>query len=244
MSKKFNSKYQCAVFGNFDSISATPEIVKIMIENFVDKQLLPTQYQEQSIALSKDEVKHETKARIALKSFDQKFEIRFLPDRCDFLYSDFISDDSFTIEMFADKVKEYLLIISEKFTKYYNRVGLVVEAFHEGISLNTTVENFNKPIEILVDSNYVEWSNKIAYRKILQNLDEPLNHSVDNSYLEGEIIINQKRKNFKGIRSIIDINTLVQDSSNRFDFDKICKFLDEVIPVHKELQDQNSKVIV
>ncbi|MGF7028448.1 hypothetical protein [Sphingobacterium multivorum] len=244
MSNKFISKYQCAVFGNFDEISATPEIVKIMVESFMVKQLLPTQYQEQSIAVSKDQIKHETKARISLKSFDQKFEIRFLPDRCDFLYTDFIDENSFTVEMFVSKVKEYLSIVSEKFTKLYNRIGLVVESYYDNISLADTIKNFNTPIESLSESNYVEWSNRIVIRKILATIDEPLNHSVENNYMEGEITIRQKSKNFKGLRNIIDINTLIQDSSNRFDYQKVCIYLDEVIPIYKKLQSENSQIIV
>lgn len=240
MSTKFKTRYQCAVFGNFDSVSASPDVVKFMIENLMSEQLIPTQYQEQSIALGKDHVKHETKARLLLKSFDQKFEIKFLSDRCDFTYNDFIYNDSYTLNDFKQKVVTCLEILSDRFTAFYNRVGLVVETFHENLNLAETVKRLNSLPQSFSNGQFIEMSNRVAVRKKIDGVEEVLNHIIENVYFNGEVMINKTQKSVNGIRSLIDINTLPQDVSNRFNVDQVSQFLDNMIPKHIELQEENS----
>lgn len=236
-------KYLFVAYGNYSDITPNTENIKFFFNNFLEKQLIPNQFQEVNLNflnINKD-LKSELVNRLGLTSLDKKWEIRFDLDKVEFLFSEDISNEStLQVDTFGEKVLEYLEIIDSRFSKKHTRIGLVVQYLISEVNSRDVFNKHGKPLDYFKEEDPIEWGNKVVVRKIFEIPNkEIVNISNDLKWLKASIVSNSTDSLFEGLHLAIDINTLHENSNDRFDLNSIKSFLQKSIEIHKTIEDQN-----
>ncbi|WP_333660911.1 hypothetical protein [Chishuiella changwenlii] len=243
-------KFELFLFADYDEVVASPENINFFVEKFLPHNFIPRQIQELSLNIKRnksDEFNQDIIInRLGLNSFDKKWEILFHKDHLKIVYNfDFFKNDIFSLDDYRLNILKYLNIISEKFSKKFNRMGIVTNKL---IPIDDNQKSKEYFLKYNKDSNFVgeglfpvEWTSKILVRKKISDLnDEILNISNLNSFFEGRLSSNDRESDFKGIRNIIDINTLPLITEKRFDNSSVEKFLNNSIDLFNQVLEYNN----
>jgi len=219
-------KFQIFLFADYDEVVASPENIKFFVHNFLSQNFIPRQVQEVSLNLNKNkenEFKQELVNRIGLSSLDKKWEILFQKDFLKITYSfDFNKNKNISLNSFFERIKYFLELIEQKFTKKFNRLGLIIDYLiplnnneklkkDYFLKYNTSSDFLDEPLPP------IEWTNKVVVRKKITKLNnEIVNISNHNTYIEAKLNALNNEIDFKGIHNIIDINTLSLLIEKRF----------------------------
>ena len=226
---------QFSVFGNFKEIEATHENIMRLMMELKDFKLLPSTFVNQNINIDTKEVESEN--RISFVSMDQSFKLVINSERVDFTYN------SNKIEKSNDTV-----FINEKFTYFYevylalfktleikgNRLAVNINLLGDRIINNSVAEYFNnniKAFKFYKDKNISDWNYSTTAKSFItiNNLNEELN-IITNLNTISNIDNLEKR-----LLCHFDINTVKENTNERFINENINDFLENLKIILKEL---------
>lgn len=237
-----NLKYQVALFGSFEDISPKPDILKYFIDAFLDKQLIPSTFQEFGPTGLLN--------RLSLKSTDDVWNIEFTSNRIDIHKSnqdigvtsmnsldEFISDSNSMIEK-----------IAAKFPKKFNRLALVTRHLFKEMKeaeMLSIFHNTVKTIDLYKKNEPVEWNNRVVTRiaeKINDN-EETFNVISEVNRIKGNLKINSANTVIDRVELKFDINTYQINTDYRFDLKDVSAFLVRATEIEKQLEEEYIKLV-
>ncbi|MCK8143376.1 hypothetical protein MW871_15905 [Flavobacterium sp. I-SCBP12n] len=234
-----NIKYQLVAFGNYDEVTPSAENMKFFLENFSDKGLIPSQMQQINLNVSNNNLKNESVSRLVLTTQDKSWNVRFNDERIDINLSNvkYSSDDFISVD---DFIKEAFIIldkVNSKFSKNHKRIGFTIQTVISNVVSVDLFKKFNSPLDYFSHENPTQWSNKFAFRKIMDinGKQEIVNITSDFSWLKGRIGVNKDAQAFEGLVVNVDINSLNENLDSRFNIDDIKEFTNKAKNIQEEI---------
>jgi hypothetical protein len=227
-------RYQAVVF--MPGIEANQSNISQMMGLFADKGLVPTTFQEMSIATLFSQL------QFALQSPDNEWNIRFGVDRIDISKNatDKKGSNIGTIEQFCADVTDNFLKIISKHTQKANRIALSSNVFLKEIAEDESQAvylKFLKPIKIYSENIPNEWTSKMVARvpKQLNSTIEIFNFITDISKINGHFNLNKESIPVDRIAINMDINSIPNNTINRFGEAEIIDFYKNSPVWHNEV---------
>jgi hypothetical protein len=246
--KQINLKYQVSLFGNYDEIVPNSDNMKFFIDNFTDKGIIPYQIQGFSIdidIMSKEPSQQKSIQMLSLTDSEKKWDIKFNPDRIDIV---FVNENIGVIKMiskedFLQETIEILEKISSKFKKTHKRVAFVTQYLFNLEDISNLSKSFVNSINYLDEKPILRWFNKIETRTKLAKQDEIINVISDIGSINQPIKMNNVLSLFQGIAISIDINTIFENETYRFQLENLKSIFDEMLKVEEIILTQNTQKI-
>ncbi len=227
-------KYQASVFT--PSIDANSTNISQLMGLFVDKGFIPTTHQELS------NINPTPQLRFSLNSPNNEWSISFRSNRIDIEKNqiDAKGNNIGNIEAFCDDVIDILLKILKKYPQKANRLALASNLVLKEMTSKALDEIYPKlfnPTQTYLDNKPIEWNFRTASRvnKKINNQDESLNFIIEIGRFTGQMNFNQSIVPLDRIAINPDLNTIPNNTKNRFDEADITSFYQEVHIWYNEL---------
>ena len=249
--KKNDLELLASLFVTNEKFEVTPEFISNMLVTFSSEGFLPNIFQEMSINelsinnLASNDLS--TINRLSLISLDKNWEISFITNRINIEYKN-INTTTLDIAQFCDKSVSYFTKITKALNlKAYRLSCFSNRLFHEIESEKLEAISsklFIKP-NFLNDGNPFEWNWRSATRTdlLINNIPEATNVITNINRVTGEIKNNNTSILFDGISIAIDLNTLHENSEDRFDNISIQSFFDNIKELNQKIELDITKFI-
>ena len=224
----FALKYQAVIFAPLEDITPSPDTLKYFIDEFQDKELIPSMFQE----ITPSGVKN----RFILKSTDDEWNIEFSLNRLDIMK---VNRDIFvskfgTKEEFIDDVLNILKVVFLKFPRKANRISFVTQYFcksFEDEMLNKIALNLANLPETFKHFPPINWNHRYVSRilKEINGIDELMNFIGEINRVQGNLKIKSKIEEFDRIELKFDINTYQGNQDYRFNLGNFEEFYSKVV---------------
>lgn len=225
--------YQSTIFGDFSSITTSADTIKILLDELSAYSMIPTTFDEIKVF---PDGRQQQSQRISFNNNETGFVILFGLDKLDIIQQ--MTNESGTnidnMNIFIEKVEKILISISSKFpqTKLFNRLALVSNYFMNIDSIQDKDNVFRNLIIDPFNQNSKEWSLKIVHHLNSTSFDEIINNIITIDRIQGQMLNQNKIKEFDDIKVSIDINTDDKISSLKFDIQNAFSFFKEAIDIH------------
>lgn len=226
-----DQSYRISAFGEFSDIQPTTENMLFFLNGFKDYGMVPSVFQE--VKFDKNIPQPISQQRIALVSSDNTEKFSFSSNRVDFEITA-TDDTKLDIEKRKDinkRIESAFKIVFEQFDKKATRLALNTESVVLNLNSEQVIEFMSKytnPISLYNNSPMDEWSTRLMIRKkeAIRNKEEVFNviTNLSKAVLQksenGGII----QKN--GFLVNVDINTIAENESKRFDILDLVDFVE------------------
>lgn len=224
--------YKISAFGDFSDIKPTSENMMFLLENFKEYGLIPTLTTEYNITASIDSSKAPVQnqiQRMALLSNDNTEQIMIGTNRIDYVItadSDMrFSEENF--EEFNEKINNAFSKIFQNFDKKSNRIALNTESLVVNLSdqeIAKFMSKFSNPLR-LYQNELDEWNTHLMIRcdKEIER-EEKINVITNISKIVYNKLIDEESIPNIGFLLQMDINTIAENTTQRFAADHIQKF--------------------
>ncbi len=242
--------YRISVFGNFDSIKATPENMQFFLEVFKDDGLLPTIFQELQVNVptvpGNPVPPSIPNQRIMLISSDGSTKVTIGANRIDY---DFVAtvDIKLTVEQRSEinqRVINTFSFIFKKFRKSASRLALNTESLIINLSpneFNSFMSKYTNPISLYNSVRLDEWSTRLMVRKSasIGNNEESINvitiiqkQEMTQTATDGTVSTHD------GFAIQTDINTIAENTASRFTALHINEFINVAVSIWDKIIDE------
>lgn len=234
--------YQLSIFGKY-SVSPTPEVItKLMtgINEASGEMFLPNIINSQQIELPSNRIT--AISNLGFVTQNQQYNIVLLNERIDVSYNK-ILDAEIDMDGYFLMAEKILSVIMGQLNLTSNRLAVNIQMLAEIDclnKLNTLGKFLIKSIDYYNDKDYCEWSTRTNSNTNINinGLDERINVITDIS--SAQSVKDQK----PAILYHIDINTVQQNMSMRFNNSHIKAFVDKVLPISHAIITDVERVIV
>ena len=223
---------QTSFFGSFIDIKLETEIVIKLLTALKDDGFVPGSADITSVDLKTG--KMFVDSRLQLVSTDKTWSIVFLPDRIDFNYN-YQQGTSVckNIDGLLITAKELIEKVFSVFSGTIgNRLALNCRFALENMTeddLSQFCNRFTKPLSAYNQESFVEWSVRFNSRgkcKISEDKEEECNRITEMMQMDAQQSPIQGTDNH-GVVLSIDVNTLQQNMSQRFQYNHLIRFDNE-----------------
>lgn len=221
-----------SVFGKYDYIEATPEIISRLFQAFAPDGFMPNMINLLKIQQPQNIVQQILRPQL----INQKMSctISLLPERVDIEFSN---------SEYTDNVLDYLKRLIDLFELRISRIALNTATILDNLSeveikqLNTKL---TPPENYCDEQNLVEYSSRRISRKVLDAISENINVGRNITsiaqVIEGQQVINQ-------IQVDTDINTLGELTKERFDLDACREFFEMAANTDKDVVNNIEEIV-
>lgn len=231
-------RYQAVAF--VPGIETSQSNISQLMGLFADKGFLPTTYQEVEIT----PIPTPPQMRFALQSQNNEWHIRFGIKRIDVIKNatDGKGNNIGQIEEFCSTSSEIFTKIFSKHLQKANRLGLSSNVLLEEMSeekLNGIYNKIFNPIQLYTENKPLEWNSRVNSRipKIVNTFSEQINFISEINRESGLLNIDQNLVPIDRIAINLDINTIPNNTENRFGEVEITNFYKNIPTWHNELLD-------
>lgn len=137
---------------------------------------------------------------------------------------------------FIAQIKKIILELSNSFEeiKNFNRLSLIHETFINELTEDEKDLIYRKTLNETFFLNQSpqtpqEWSVRTVDKQDSETLQEQINTILSIDRIQGQLIVNNQQKNIDGLKLLLDINTIAENTNLRFNVDSINKFLKESV---------------
>ena len=228
--------YKISAFGDFASISATPDNMQYFFDSFREDNFLPSVYQELQINVMGNQnplVPIPSQQRIMLISSDDTQKISIGSNRIDFEISTTNDVQLLPEQRIAinQKITNAFAKIFEKFNKTAARLALNTESLVINLSpaeYNHFLEQYSNPLTMYNNVPLGEWGTRLMIRKAaaIGDVDETFNVITNIQKKVMQKVVNGEVQTHDGFGVSVDINTIAENSVPRFTSSHIQAFID------------------
>lgn len=244
--------YKISVFGDFSDIQPTTDNMLFLLNAYKDFEMVPSMYQElnfpiNSVMLQIGPVPQQSAPllqRIALMTSNTQERFILGSNRIDYEIS-IIDENVNNIEHFAvynKKIYEAFNRLFEHYKKSSSRFALNTNSWIIDLSANELREFFSRytnPISIYQDVIMDEWSTRLMtkQKKTIDEMDEVLNiiTGITKGLYYKTDDVSHGMPPVDGFVIDIDINTIAENTANRFSSANLSTFLSEALYVWNEV---------
>lgn len=221
-----------SIFGKYDYIEATPEIISRLFQAFAPDGFMPNMINLLKIQQPQNIVQQILRPQL----INQKMSctISLLPERVDIEFSN---------SEYTDNVLDYLKRLIDLFELRISRIALNTATILDNLSeveikqLNTKL---TPPENYCDEQNLVEYSSRRISRKVLDAISENINVGRNITsiaqVIEGQQVINQ-------IQVDTDINTLGELTKERFALDACREFFEMAANTDKDVVNNIEEIV-
>jgi hypothetical protein len=227
-------KYQAVAF--LPSIETNQSNISQMMGLFADKGLVPTSFHEVS------NITPISQLRFSLQSPNNEWNIHFGIDRIDIAKNatDAKGSNLGTLEQFCADVSDYFSKILSKHPQKANRIALSSNVLLKEMTedkLNAVYLKLFNPIKLYSENNTREWNSRVVARisKKVNSVDEIFNFITDINRISGQLNLNQEVVPVDRIAINMDINSIPNNTVNRFGEIDITDFYKTVSIWHNDI---------
>ncbi|EHO14688.1 hypothetical protein [Myroides odoratimimus] len=232
--KKNNLELLASLFITDEKFEVTNEFISKMLVAFKVEGFLPNIFQEMSIN------DMSTVNRLSLISLDKNWEISFIANRINIEYKN-KDTTNYNISNFCEKSASYF----DKIMTTLDLKGCRLSCFSnlliheiEPNKLDMIPSKLFKKPNFFNDVNPFEWNWRSATRSdiTISNISEKINVITNINRITGEIKNNSTSTYFDGISIAIDLNTLYENSENRFDNTSVHHFFNNIKETNPKIE--------
>lgn len=238
-----NLNYQIALFGNFQEISPSHEIIMYFLNEFTEKKLVPSTFQEISNNIVSE--------RLTLSNENRSWLIDFSSNRIDInkICSNINVTNIGKVQDFVDDSIEIVKTIEKKFNKKYNRLSLNTRYLLKEIdqeNLDRIYSKLNNPINYYIDKNISDLENKVVTIQpiLIDNNLEDCNIISRVKRTIGNHLIDNKQSQIDRVEINFDLNTHQNNKEFRFDNNSVKSFLIEIAKLENQLKSEYLKILM
>lgn len=233
-----NLKYQASIFVNATDIKPEPDTIKLLIDVFKDKSLIPGTFQELRPP-------NPVQTRLQFSSQNNEWAVMFASHRIDIEKNPTDSKGSNLgdlSEFCSDATSLFERLITT-YKKRANRLALITNFFLDEMSEERFREIYRKlftPPRFYIDNSPFEW-NWRSVSKIpanLQELDESFHVITSINRVRGHLGKGLDMTPFNRLQLSYDINVSPDNPENRFEFPHILTFYNSATELHSNLCEQ------
>ncbi|MBL7095562.1 hypothetical protein ISS22_16535 [candidate division KSB1 bacterium] len=224
----FALKYQAVIFASLEEISPSPDILKYFIEEFKDKGLIPSMFQEIT-------ANGKISNRFIFKSLNDEWEIEFGINRLNIkkVNRDIHVSNFGTKKEFLEEVVKIVNVIFNKFPHKANRISFVTQYFikpTDSKGLNSIASKVSILSKTYQDNPPINWNHRYVSRmeKKISEKNEIVNFIGEINRVQGNLKINSKIEEFDRVELKFDINTFQGNQEFRFSINDIEDFYEKV----------------
>jgi hypothetical protein len=179
---------------------------------------------------------------LELKNKENTFIVRFSGERIDILKIRQLSNtDKWDINEYINTAKDQLARILDSFSIKFKRIAFGTSCIMEEIGVNDLKQissEIIKSINFYSEHSPMEWNiGETARIKLSENSDEFIN--IISNISINDILVNQtNNQKSKRIKLDIDINTIPENTSFRFDTNGVNLFKDKALSYHEEVTNE------
>lgn len=237
--------FKTSVFGDFDNIKPTPEVIVALVSEFADFEVIPSTFTETNSGIPVSSVTNilppvVTKNRLRLSSENEGMDIFIFSNRIDIgfgpkVFAGFSEDQIRGLMTTAETVFERLFI---KYIKSASRLALNTATLLIDLQDEQRIAFLRK---FITDKSYfsdpLEWSTHLMKREPIKLNENPdtLNVIVNIATTIGQEGKDDKLRDFNGFSIDFDINTAVENTAPRFTLPEIKDFLNQTVDLKKKL---------
>lgn len=237
-----NLRFQAVLFGPWEEISPKPDVLTYFINEFSDKELIPTNFQEFTpIGLVN---------RLSLMSSDDLWKIDFTSNRIDIVKNNLAVDSSDfgDLRTFVSEAIKIIEKILKRYPKKSNRISLISTYLLKEMDIERINEVYYKlfnTIKLYKNNPVANWRNRTVARINKKILDktELLNVISDVAYSKKTLKEDGVNKNFERIELKFDNNTYQGNTEYRFGLDEIKSFYEVALLSEHDLVKSYLKLI-
>jgi len=245
--KKIDLRYQIALFGNYDEIVPNSDNIKFFFDSFANKGMIPYQTQEVNIDVTSKEPSQKTIQRLSLADSERKWDIKFNTDRIDitFVNANIGITEVISKEDFLKETMFFLEKIDGKFQRSHKRIAFVAHYLFSPTDASKSSKPFTNSINYFDDKPILEWSNRVATRVKLSYDDQEdvINVISEMGRINQPMKINNAVSLFQGIALNVDINTIPENETYRFQLKDLKSIFEEMLKIEKIVVEQNTQKI-
>lgn len=242
--------YRISVFGNFDSIRATPDNMQFFLEAFKEDGLLPTVFQELQVSVPAGPANSVPMPvpvqRIMLVTSDGSTKVSIGANRIDY---DVIATTDIKLsveqrEVINQGIVKVFKAIFDKYGKNAVRLALNTESWIINLSPSEFahfMSKYTNPISLYNGVSLDEWNTRLMVRKNASIGDN--NESLNVITIIQKQIMNQTTSEgvvtkHDGLAIHADINTAAENTASRFTASHIEEFIDIVVKIWDQIIDE------
>ena len=229
-------KYEGIIFVNASDIKPSPDNITSLIQIFKDMELIPSTFHE--IGPSSPQ----PLLRIRLSNSINEWEIMIGSQRISIKknLTDPKGNNLGELDKFCSDITDFSGRILNNYRKKANRLALTTEFILKEMTepdLLKVYLNLFKPPQFYKDTPPFEWNTRFASKKQIEfeNLKETLNVLTSISRVRGEIGTKEEVIPIDRIQIGFDINTIQENSDERFEFLHLVSYYECVLKLHNEL---------
>jgi hypothetical protein len=231
------ARYQASLFGNFEDIRPSPEIISKLLMLFRDKKLLPNTFQEISANAPGPQT------RLRLSSENNQWNLNFATNRLDIEQiprTDTKEKDIGTVEEFVKQACELFSRVLTEFKRRGNRISLITSGLLKEMSEEQLADIYNrlfKTIPFYHDNHAFEWNSRSVAKlpTVIGELEESINVITQINRVRGKTLAPIDAIEFDRIQIAFDINTIQENKETRFKIETVELFLSEANKIHNNL---------
>jgi hypothetical protein len=236
--------FKASVFGDFDNIKPTPEVIMVLVNEFAEFEVIPSTFTETNSGIPVISVTNilppVTKNRLRLTSESEGMDIFIFSYRIDISFQpkDFIGFSDEQIRSLMEKTETIFEQLLNKYTKSASR-----------LALNTTtllIDLQDAQRSVFLDkfianksyfSNPLEWSTRLMKRESIElNKNQDMLNIIANiATTIGQEGKDNKLRDFNGFSIEFDINTIAENTAPRFTLPEIRDFLGHTVGLKKRV---------
>lgn len=243
-----NLQFHLAMFGSYEDIAPKPDTLKYFIDEFADKELVPTSVQGLGLAFQEQSLVPIN--RLSLKSADEVWSIDFRGNRIDIRKTNKNVGvvDMGDFKQFLEEAKHIAKIIEHKFPKTHNRFGAVSKYLMGQMTKEEISNVFHKGVKtigIFEQNEPMEWSSRVV-TKVKQQIsvtEETFNVMAELNRTKGNLKINSKNEIIDRVELLFDINTYEGVTDYRFGIEDLVSFTDKANEIENLLKSDYIKLL-
>lgn len=235
-------KYQAVIFYTGDDLAPTPDSLTYFINEFKDKELIPTTFQELT--------QFGLKNRFSMKSLDDFWNIEFAGDRMNIIKTniDIGNTKLGSLKAFINEVINIVDIVFDKFPHKANRISIVTKYIFSSIQPECFTKMFSSiftPTKLYEKNPPVSWKQRLVTRfnwDFIEN-KELINVITEINRVNGNLMIKAKNEPVDRIELSFDINTFQGNSEYRFTKDDIKSFYNSIAKLETSTKAEYKQIL-
>lgn len=241
--------YKISAFGDFANIAPTPDTMLFMIESFKKYNMVPSIFQEMSLDVNMQQISMSTPIphnRLAIISNDNQERLMISLNRLDFEIIASGEKGLDNLENYNEKILDSFSIVFDNFKKNSNRLAVNARSFIVNLDENkikSILDKFPNPIQIYNKNPLNEWQTNLVTRNNI-NICGELDQLNIITIINKTKMMNHESNLFSDCFQIdIDINTIPEKDSPRFDTNTLGKFIPAALNYKAEIFEDIKKLL-
>ncbi len=236
---EYVSKLSSSMFLNVEDLKPDAKTIREYIEIYKDREMIPITYQE----LTNTAIN----SRLQLNTENLEWSIRFGSNRVDVEKNslNITGSNIGSVDTFCRDSSEIYKKLLKSISRKANRLSLVSYFVleYDNVFTPKIYAKLFKLCSTFKKNIPFEWKWRVVSKVTKPEINEEVNYILDVSKIVINISDKESKKKIDGLSILIDINTIPTKTEDRFAYEQVKTFYDNVYRWREEIQNDFTKFI-